>query len=367
MNEKRFSYTVFLAVLMVLFLGSFIIDANQEEQKQKIEIKLSQEQSRVLKCQGLVNQNKLDEALTCAAKLVIDYPKNSAVFSLRGQIYFMKGEYKAALEDVNRAVSLSPKDSTIYFNRGVIYFKLLDYHAAIKDFSDSIKLKPENANVYHWRASAYQLLGKHPEALGDIDKYIELMPKASNGYSKRAKILYELKRTEHALSDCDRAEALDPKNFIAINLKGLIYLMKGEFKKARLEFNKAIQLNPGDNAIYNNRGVCCWLLGKRKEAIEDLKKSIQLSPKFFKSYYHLGYFMHRENDGDKAKTYFLRALALFPRLLQHGEKVIQFTTNPRLKRFASDELAAAKEYLMAAGKILPAGETKVDAKPPQKH
>jgi tetratricopeptide (TPR) repeat protein len=138
--------------------------------------------------------------------------------------------------------------------------------------------------------------------------------------------------------------------------------MSGEFNKALKEFNRAVNLSPKIAGLYKNRGICYWILGKRKDAIKDLKKAIKLFPKFFRSYYHLGYFMHREKDKDKAKSYFLRAFELYPKVLQEWEKVFEFTTNPQVIQFFRKELAVGKEYLIPSGKVLYTGETKLEVK-----
>lgn len=359
MIKKIFSQRIFLLFTVIfLCMECSVVDLYARRMKKKSKII----NSRTQQCHSFIRQNKLDEALKCATLLVIDYPKNAKVYSLRGQVYFIKGEYKIALKDINQAISMKPKDSSFYGLRGIIKYKTGDFLTAIEDFSRSIKLNSKTAGTYRWRSSTYEMLGKHKEALSDINKYIKMMPKVSDGYFRRARINYEEKRMEESLADCYMAIALDSKNISAIDLKGSIYLMRGEFNKALAEYNRVIELSPKTSKSYSNRGLVYWLQGKRKEAIEDMKKAIKLFPKLFPSYYHLGYFMHQENNKKIAKSYFLRAYELFPKLLQNRENILGSAIAPQVIRYYKKELFVAKEYLLSSGKYLYIGKTNLEVK-----
>jgi len=119
---------------------------------------------------------------------------------LRGSLYRAKGEYEAALEDLNEAIRLKPGNSNYYLfrslvyekknmlkeaiddlsvglkndashynyaKRGSLYFKSNDYENALRDYTEAIRLKPDYENHYTMRAEIYRKLGKMAEAEAD--------------------------------------------------------------------------------------------------------------------------------------------------------------------------------------------------------
>ena len=70
--------------------------------------------------------------------------KNDRNFAERGLSYFITGNSKKALKDMNIAIKLNSKNSKYYVNRGTIYYDLGNNDLACKDWNNAINLDESN-------------------------------------------------------------------------------------------------------------------------------------------------------------------------------------------------------------------------------
>ena len=57
-----------------------------------------------------------------------------------------------------------------YNNRGWVYYLLKDYKKAIEDFNKAISINSKFANAYHNRGLCYQAINENEKALADFNK-----------------------------------------------------------------------------------------------------------------------------------------------------------------------------------------------------
>ena len=92
----------------------------------------------------------------------------------RGQAYLRVGDYKEALEDLNRAIELNPQYFDGYHWRGNLYEEIEDFDAAIADYTRAIQLDPNDPHMLYDRATLYERLREYELALADFRAYREL-------------------------------------------------------------------------------------------------------------------------------------------------------------------------------------------------
>lgn len=79
-------------------------------------------------------------------------------YQQRGSIYFMSGDHKKALADLNQAIDLNPHDPNHYVNRGIVYFDSGNTSEGIAEFSRAMSLMKQNPNPLLKRDSLYKYL-----------------------------------------------------------------------------------------------------------------------------------------------------------------------------------------------------------------
>ncbi len=98
-------------------------------------------------------------------------------YKLRGQAYFLSGEWDQALADVNQYLSLQPSDSAAYVLRGDIATGRGIASAAVHDYSIAVKLAPSSTDGYVSRGLAYMALERYSLAIRDFETVLSIDPR----------------------------------------------------------------------------------------------------------------------------------------------------------------------------------------------
>lgn len=121
---------------------------------------------------------------------------------------YEEANYKGAILDYGKALTLIPEDAEVYSNRGLAYYKSKEYLKAIGDYDKAIIFEPNNADLYIKRGIVYDDLEQYPKAIEDYDKAIALNPEVAFTYSLRGFTQYNLDNKSQARQDIETAAKL---------------------------------------------------------------------------------------------------------------------------------------------------------------
>ena len=116
-------------------------------------------------------------------------------------------EFKIALEDFNKAISLSPADANLYWRRGLCKENLLYYNDALADFSKAISLQPKDA-YYNAKANLEFILKQYPAAIKDFDQALkdgEASTDNAISFYQRGMAKYYTKDKDGACADFEKS------------------------------------------------------------------------------------------------------------------------------------------------------------------
>lgn len=167
-----------------------------------------------------------------------------------------KGDYDGAIADARKAIEIDPKLAVSYNNLGLAYFFKGNFKEAIEQYDKAVTLgladNPTWMIVYFNRANARRLLGEYDKSIEDCNKVLELRKWAED------------------LSDEDKEIYF---------IRGWNYLAKNDYKKAEADFNKAIEINKHYVQAHNYLGIVYLEQNDFKKAIEVFSKAIAETPK----------------------------------------------------------------------------------------
>jgi protein O-mannosyl-transferase len=105
----------------------------------------------------LFTEGKTEKAIEHFNEVVAlkSYYADTLVYNDRGIAYAKLGQYQRAIEDFNKAISISSANIYSYNCRGIVYAKLGQDQRAIDDFNTAVRLNPDYADAYHNRAFFY--------------------------------------------------------------------------------------------------------------------------------------------------------------------------------------------------------------------
>jgi len=257
-------------------------------------------------------------------------------------------EFKIAIDDFNKAISLSPNDANLYLRRGICKENLQYYDEAIKDFSKAISFSP-NPDYYNYRANVEFILKQYPQAINDYNKALENEETGTVNaisYYQRGMAKYYTKDKDGACADFAKSYVADntynktmdaltnycgglpegstpesnalvsssenPEIKSAIGSlieKGQEKEAAGDMKDAEEDFTKAINLDVNNAKTWWERGKFREKSGNPPGAIDDFTKSLNLVPdvKVFKdkaeTEYNSGNYKAAVNDYTQALSY----------------------------------------------------------------
>ena len=188
-------------------------------------------------------------------------PEKAIGYNNRGMAYAKRGDFKLALQDLDRAISYFPKSMSermkwenadinpgnmakTYVGRGDVYIALGDNERAKEDYQRSKKLA---------------------SAPGDVDTQLVL----ADQYAKRGAY-------KHAVEEYNKILAWDPEHIEALNDRANAYSYLGRYREAINDLTRIIALEPDFMLAYYNRGIARAWTGKKDQAIEDFELACRM-------------------------------------------------------------------------------------------
>ena len=145
---------IFIIIIFFYQSNSYLKRAIKKYKKGKYEetITFLKKQKQIFKTESyyfyIANSysflDKNIEAIIYYDSAILLNSKNDRNFAERSLSYFIIGNSKKALKDMNIAIKLNSKNSKYYVNRGTIYYDLGNNDLACKDWNNAIILDKSN-------------------------------------------------------------------------------------------------------------------------------------------------------------------------------------------------------------------------------
>lgn len=122
---------------------------------------------------GWIGLNDGGRAMQDFDKAIALDPQNSAnvgamAWSLKGQLYYLRGNFDAAAQSYDKAVGLAPKEVQFHVSRGLTYAARGELERAIQDYTQALTLEPAARAANFARGLAYFGQGSFPLAAEDF-------------------------------------------------------------------------------------------------------------------------------------------------------------------------------------------------------
>jgi tetratricopeptide (TPR) repeat protein len=208
MDITNFNKKVALIAIGMILIGAVV--GVQSSYGQTVDERLKRVVDEVVKGQYDAAINDMNEVLK------VD-PNNGLAFKYRGLSHVGKREFTEGIADYNRAISINPGAASFYWNRAFAVQLLPnpDHKAAYDDLTQAIKLNPKEKSYY--RDRAYPSIKKQDwdQAESDLSTAIALGENSAEVYINRGMVFINLQYYSLAIGDSREALARDPGNEVA--------------------------------------------------------------------------------------------------------------------------------------------------------
>lgn len=153
------------------------------------------------------------------------------------------GDYKEAVNLLNRIATSNVNDDKLYYFLGKAYFGISDFQNAIINLKKAIELKPSE-EAYIKLALSLGELKQLADALEILEKALKKYPASAELYSYLGVTLRSQNRLSESIDAFKQALDLNAEHLGANWGLGVVYAMSGDNTKSIKYLRKATKINP---------------------------------------------------------------------------------------------------------------------------
>lgn len=150
------------------------------------------------------NQKEAQRFIDLAIK---EHPNNAEFFYRRGLLNNIRGQFRKAITDFDKAYSMSGGNAkvNILINRGISHLRDESPEKALADFEEALNINPRNSSAYSYRGFVNHRQGNFAEAVADFNKAIDLDPENMMSHYNRGMAYHRIGDKAKACADFHKA------------------------------------------------------------------------------------------------------------------------------------------------------------------
>ena len=289
-------------------------------------------------------------------QFILASPNDGKLFRIRSQILLDSGQYKEALSDAKRALSLNPDDLYNYIVVGKAHRALGHIDSALSACNTAEKSGFNDPDNYLLQGDLYLIIRQYAKSLEYLNKALKLAPFEPKIYYLKGVLFWEKNDTVKALSSWQTAIEQDPSYGDGYARLSSYYMSKKDYSTAEQYLKSGLRLKPNDAFLNYDNGIYLQMKGYPDSAIIFYEKAILLDKKLYLAKENLGYLKFNKRLYQDAIPLFEDAVIYDPRnsnLAYHLGLSYQYSGNLKKAELEiSRVINLDKEYVKDAAKAL---------------
>jgi tetratricopeptide (TPR) repeat protein len=261
----------------------------------------------------LMQQGKIDEAISQLQTLQANTPELKGLDLELGTAYYKKGEYAKAIEFLKKASAADANSGEAVQLLGLSFY--LGGHPA-----DAIPLLEKvqgwfpraNVDASYILGTCYIQTKDYPHARVAFAKMFDVPSDSAASYLFTARMLLRQEFDPVAEEYAQKAAILDPKLPLVHFLLGELFLYKSRIPEAVTEFKKELAVNPAHAATYYKLADADSRIQKYDDAERLLQRSIWLDATSTGPYILMGKVLEKKGEFELAVRALQRAATMDP-------------------------------------------------------
>jgi tetratricopeptide (TPR) repeat protein len=261
---------------------------------------------------GRLTSHEYDAAIDELNRALTLDPDWAPAFAYRGLAYLGKGNLEMAARDFDAGYVRDSHNWLVFMGRGELALLENRFPEAIAALTTSLQLKPETNEALWYRAEAYAKSGERDKALADGAEMIRLRPKSMDGYDARGTTFLNGGEYALAVPEYEKAVAIDSKSALLRARLGMAYFGIQDKVLARKNMDAALALDPHESEALLGSGVLSYDAGDVPTAIEAWNRTLALDPHNVSALYWRARAYWHASEPDKALVDCQEVLRLAP-------------------------------------------------------
>jgi tetratricopeptide (TPR) repeat protein len=165
-------------------------------------------------------------------------------FNDDGLQLFGRGNYSAARESFEMALTLGPRDPAVLYNIGQCEDRLGNWRQAEQYYVTCLEINSNHGDARHGLASLLYRSGRAPEARRMIEAWLQAEPGRADAVALDGWRLRREKALPEAQTRLQQALALEPNHRHALIELGIVYEQLNMPERALVLYERALAKNP---------------------------------------------------------------------------------------------------------------------------
>ncbi len=202
---------------------------------------------RYLKAMEYYLAGQWNEASEAFAALVVEYPKESFLQLLQGNISYSRGNLDQAVEEYQAAIEARPDFGNAYYKLGVCLYRMGRLKKALEAFKKVVELGDQShAMASYFVGLIYFFLGDDESARDAFDSFRKLSPESMIANFYLAQLRIKHKEFQAALELLNELVDVTPHFAEVHYMLGTVHYGLHNNTEAIQCFQRALELNPED-------------------------------------------------------------------------------------------------------------------------
>jgi putative PEP-CTERM system TPR-repeat lipoprotein len=201
-------------------------------------------QARLLTGIILLQQKRVDDAITELSKVSQADTGNAQAHNMLGSAYMAKGLYEEGMKELDTAVKLEPRLVDAYLKKGMLHLSRGKTAEVEVDLMTAIRIAPELINTRLILASFYESRNNRAKALATLKDGLSNTKSDVVLYCAMAKVMFADNKTDKAVSYLNKAKEIDRSSVAPEFMFAAHYTNINEVDKALKEYSELLQKDP---------------------------------------------------------------------------------------------------------------------------
>jgi Tfp pilus assembly protein PilF len=175
---------------------------------------------------ALLDDKKVDEALTHLEKAVHLYPRFYEAQLLLGTAYMDAGKWEQSAAALGRAREINPKGGAALFALGEVYRHQKKYEEAERVLGEGLAVEAKSAAGHYTLARVYWDRGDYAKAGPHVGRALQLRPDFADAHLLAGNILLRARQGENALTEFQEYLRLAPEGEFAGQARQMVEKIK---------------------------------------------------------------------------------------------------------------------------------------------
>lgn len=203
-------------------------------------------QARLLTGTILLQQKRVDDAISELTKLLEGDGNHPLAHNMLGSAYIAKGMHAEGMRELETAIRLDPKLIDAYLKKGILHFSQGKTAEVEVDLKTAIRVAPELLNTRLLLSSFYEYRNNRTKALETLNEGLAGNKSDAELHCGMARILFADNRPDEAVRHLTKAKESDRAAVSPYFMLGAYYTGVRNTGKALNEYLGVLQKEPGN-------------------------------------------------------------------------------------------------------------------------